>query len=469
MFDKKAWTKNSLLVTNLKIIMSLLLSVRKRLIFPALLAVFPSVVFGQVSLVPQGSETAVVGGLPGDQVRAHLSLNQNGGYLIWEENGSKKTGLQIKAARLDAGFHGSTPFTVNKVTSKDQVNPQVQILTGGNVIFLWQSYGLKNADIYARIMREDGSFATRDIRVNSRVKPKGSYSDDQQSHPVVCALQDGSAFVAWQSFGQDGSMFGIYATRISPDGKVEVMGEPIAPPTKRKKKPFVPNEFQVNQRTQFNQRSPAVATLANGNVIVVWISELQRFGSEILENGVNNTPSVDVYARLFKPTGEALTGDLLLNSGNNVCGNPAVAPLASGGFTVVWSERDALSQSNSWDILGRSFSAEGVAAGADFKINTHTYGDQYVPEIAAVGDNCAVIWTSMGQDGSREGVFGRLLQSGTQPVGDEFQVNTTTISRQRYPVIASDGTGRVLVVWSGFVANTSFDLFSQQYNLTQQP
>jgi hypothetical protein len=479
MFDKKAWTKISLLVTNSKIIMSLLLSVGKRLILPVLLGAFPSAVWSQISAVPQGGETAIIGGLPGDQVHADLSLNQNGGYVVWEENGSKKTGLQISAARLDSAFNKIATFTVNKITTRDQVNPQVQLLNGGNAIFIWQSYGLKNADIYARILKDDGSFATRDIRVNSAVKPKGSYSDDQQSHPVVCALQDGSAFVAWQSFGQDGSMFGIYATRISPDGKVAVMGEPVTLPTRKKKKTFTPNEFQVNQRDRFNQRSPAIATLANGNVIVVWISELQRFGNEILENGMNSAPSVDVYARLFSPSGAALSGDLLLNSGNNVCANPAVASLTNGGFTVVWSERDALSESNSWDVIGRSFSPDGAASGADFKINTHTYRDQYNPEIIAVGNDCAVIWTSMSQDGSgepeeirwkfREGVYGRILQGGTQPVGDEFRVNTTTIGRQLYPAIASDGAGRFLVVWSGFVAGTSFDLFSQTYSVTQQP
>src|SRR5690606_781338 len=139
----------------------------------------------------------------------------------------------------DSSLQKVSTFTVNKVKTGDQVNPQVQLLTGGGAIFVWQSYGLKNADIYARLVEEDGSFATRDIRLNSAVKPKGSYSDDQQSHPAVCALQDGSAFVAWQSFSQDGSLFGIYATKISPDGKVAVMGSPITLPGKKKKQ-FVP-------------------------------------------------------------------------------------------------------------------------------------------------------------------------------------------------------------------------------------
>jgi hypothetical protein len=75
-----------------------------------------------------------------------------------------------------------------------------------------------------------------------------------------------------------------------------------------------------------------------------------------------------------------------------------------------------------------------------------------------------VVWTSLAQDGSREGVFGRFLSSSGSPVGNEVLVNTTTLSQQIHPAIASDGSSRFLVVWTSFVGgNTSFDLFAQRY------
>ncbi|MEO5803083.1 MAG: hypothetical protein ABIR24_06100 [Verrucomicrobiota bacterium] len=437
--DKKAWTSCFALVTNIEIIMSLLLCVRKQRILSALILAFPLLVLGQPINAPQGNEHALVGSLVGDQVYPGISLNQNGGYLVWEENGSIKSGTEIKAARLTSSFTTVSNFAVNKVAKGDQKNPQVQLLNNGEAIFVWQSYGLGNANIYARILKDD-AFTTGDILVNAAPKSKNSYFKDQQSDPVVCALQDGSALVAWQSLGQDGSLRGVYFRKVSSSGKMES------------------DEVLANQTTAFNQRNPAVATLADGNVIVVWISEQQRFDG-----------SVDVYARLFTANGSAVSGERLLNSANNLCANPSVAALSGGGFTVVWSEKDLSNQSNSWEIVGRSFSADAVAAGGDFKINTHTYGDQYRPKIAAVGNDCAVVWTSLGQDGSREGVYGRILQGGAQPSGNEFRVNTTTVSRQRYPNVASDGTGRFLVGWSGFVAVTSFDLFGQEYILSPQP
>jgi len=428
--------------------MSLLLCVRKRLVLPAMLVAFPLFVEGQSVIVPQGNEYPIADALVGDQVYPNFSLNQNGGYLVWEGNGSVKSGTEIKAAHLNSSLLKISSFPVNKIVKGDQVRPQVQMLNNGNTIFVWQSYGLGNADIYARILKPDDLFATADIRVNSVIKGKGSPSSDQQSVPVVAALNDGGAMVVWQSLGQDGSMKGIYARKISASG------------------PTTNTEFLVNQTTRYNQRDPAIATLTSGNIVIAWVSEFQRFGNP---SGITSGNSIDAYARIFDEAGNPVSGELLLNSGNNLCANPSVAALPSGGFTVAWSEKDLLSRSNSWDVIGRSFSPDGIAVGGDFKINTFTYGDQFRPKIAAVGNDCVVVWTSLGQDGSREGVFGRLLAAGTQPTGDEFRANNTAVSQQIHPTIAATGASSFIVGWSSFVRTTGFDLFARKYSINQQP
>ena len=79
-----------------------------------------------------------------------------------------------------------------------------------------------------------------------------------------------------------------------------------------------------------------------------------------------------------------------------------------------------------------------------------------------------MIWTSLGQDGSREGVFGRMLQDGAVPVGAEFRANDSTISQQIYPAIGSDGSNRFLVSWSILAFGSGFDLFGRKYFVTPQ-
>jgi hypothetical protein len=58
-----------------------------------------------------------------------------------------------------------------------------------------------------------------------------------------------------------------------------------------------------------------------------------------------------------------------------------------------------------------------------------------------------VVWTSVNQDGSGEGVFGRLFDASGNPIGDERQINTTAGGNQRAPQVASDGNGNFIVVW----------------------
>src|SRR5207244_8316092 len=104
------------------------------------------------------------------------------------------------------------------------------------------------------------------------------------------------------------------------------------------------------------------------------------------------------------------------------------------------------------------------------RVNTHTYGDQYAPRISAAGTDYLLVWTSLGQDGSREGVYGQFLSGNGSLSGNEFLVNSTTASQQIHPAAASDGVSRFLVAWSSFGGGVnSFDLFAQRYATTTQP
>lgn len=403
--------------------------------------------FAPSPLVSSGAEFSILGGLPGDQVLPSLSLSASGGCIAWQDNVIDKAGGGIGASLLDGGFNAGRPFRINKVVTGLQSEPQVQLLANDNIIFVWQgsvtATGIPN--IYARFCKSPGggassygtNFYTADIQVNT-------YKIDQQVDPAVAALPDGSAVVAWSSYGQnEGSMWGIYARRLMATGKT--IASDNAGSTK---------QFLATQYTQYNQRNPAVAALASGNYVIAWVSEQERF--------VN---SVDIYVRVFAANGVAVTDEIPVNSGSNVCHSPAVAALPDGGFTVVWAQQNAQVPTNGWDVWGRAFSASGSPLASDFTINTTLNGDQYAPKIAAGPSGSLVVWTSLGQDGSREGVFGRFLQGGTQVAGAEFQVNTTWISQQMHQAVAWDGVGHFLVVWTSFVGSTGFDLYGQAYIL----
>jgi hypothetical protein len=375
---------------------------------------------------------------------------------VWHDNATDGEGLGIGARRIDASLTGNlSTFRVNKVTAADQELPQVAMLEDGGAVFVWQGGQVGAQRIYARFMAPDGTFLGDDIRVNS-------YLQEFQSDPVVAVLTDGEVVVIWSSFGQDGSLQGVYGQRFSSTGdKLE-------------------GEFQVNQSTVYNQRNAAVAALPDGGFLVVWVSEnevgiqnsVDATGRNSETGGGGTVAQVYLYGRRYAAGGSAISDEFQVNeTANMVCANPVIGVAEDGSLLVAWSGRPAQLPPGSalptdgWDVFGRFVKPDITPATGDFRINTYSYGDQFQPKVACLGQDFLAVWCSLGQDGSREGIFGRQLNA-SEGNGPEFQVNTTTPGQQKFPAVASDGDGRFVVVWSGFVGGPgSFDLLGQRYAL----
>ena len=412
--------------------MSSRLSARKWLLGLGLALATPIFVFGESAITNLAGEYRIMYSLPGEQSAPAVAIRNSSGYLAWQDNlGDANGTLGISARRLNSNLSGDfTYFRVNQESAGEQAKPQVSFFGNGSVAFVWEGGLPGRQQIFGRILSTTGSFLTGDLLISS-------FSSAPQTDAAVSSLSDGNIAVVWGGREKDGSMSGVFLQRVTPGG--HLLGE-----------------SQVNQFTNFNQRSPAVAGLNNGNFVVCWISEQQRF-----------TNSVDAFARIYNNLGAPLGNEFRINAGNNVCATPALAPLPDGGFMVTWSEFDSLNRSNSLDILARAFNFVGVPLQPAVRVNAHAYGDQYSPRISAVGTNQLVVWTSLGQDGSWEGVYGRLLSATGNFSSDEFRINNRTISRQVQPAVAGDPTGRFLVVWSSFVGGAGvYDLTAQRYTTT---
>jgi hypothetical protein len=414
-----------------------------------LFLMIPAAVFSQTNYyTTNGTEYAVVGSLPGDQVFPDAAVSSSGGFIVWQDNATDGSGWGVSARHVDGTLSGTLgTFRVNVIGTNDQENARVALLKNGGAVFAWQG-GLEGyQNIYARFLTSSNTWTTtNDVLVNAS-------TNNFHINPAVTVLNNSNVVAVWASFDQAGSntLQDVYAKILSPTGQT------------------VSNEFLVNQFTNFNQRTPAIAALKNGGFVVTWVSEQERgtapnlgTNSILSTSGAVVTPSVDIYARLYNSNGVASTGEFLVNSNFNPCANPSVAAGSDGSFSVAWGAHDMVNPTNSWDIYARSFSSNGIG-GAITLVNTYLYGDQYAPRITAIGTDYLVVWTSLGQDGSREGVFGQFLH-GNGPVGGEFCVNTTTIGQQMQPVVASDGANQFLVVWTSYTGSPyNFDLFAQRY------
>ena len=396
-----------------------------------------------------GTEYAVIGSLAGDQIYPDAAVNTAGGLVVWQDNITDGDGWGISARRLDSTLSGNLGvFRVNVAGAGNQENPKAVLLKNGGGAFVWQG-GLPGAQhIYARFLSASNTFlSTTDILVNSS-------TNSFQISPAAAVLNNSNVVVVWASYRQAGlnSMQDVYAQILSPTGAK------------------VGSEFLVNQFTDFNQRSPSVAAQPGGGFIVVWVSEQQRVAPASL--GTNtayvsasaiSTPSVDIYARMFGASGSPAGNEFLVNNNFNPCATPAVSVATDGSFLVAWTAHDSVILTNSWDIYARSFNSAG-AGGSVITVNTRMYGDEFSPRVSAIGSEYLVVWTSLGQDGSREGVYAQFVHKDGALIGNEILVNKTTASQQMYPSVASDGANQFFVVWSSFTGlPNQFDLFAQRY------
>ncbi len=383
--------------------------------------------------LPDGGESSLVGSLAADQTAPAIAISTEGGFIVWQDSGGNGDGAGIRARRINRNLTGSLqPFWVNSNTTGIHETPQVALLADGGAVFVWRGGPLGKQGIFARFLLSGNSstpvFGSDDIEI----APAGSV---QNTGPTAVQLTDSSVVVTWSSYGSDGSLYGVQAQRFT------ASGEKIGTPT------------QVNVTTAYNQKESALTALAGGGFAVAWVSENQRFQN-----------SADIFARVFTANGVALTGEMRLNTGTNICASPSLVGLPAGGFAAAWSEFDMATPANGWDIYARAFDGNIVSENPSVRINYYLPYIQQSPKLSLAGDTILAVWTSLNQDGSREGVFGRYLSLSAQPVEDEFGLNQTVISQQKDPVVASDGSSRFLTAWTSFKSlDSGFDLTSRKF------
>lgn len=402
-----------------------------------------------------GTEYSVIGSLPGDQVNPDVAVSTNGGFVVWQDNVTDGDSWGISARRLDTTLSGTLgTFRVNVTGAGSQENPRVVMLKNNGAVFVWQggTPGL-NQHIYTRFLTASNTFlTTNDILVNT-------FTNNFQVTPAVAVLNNSNVVVVWSSYNQakTNSMLDVFAQILSPSGQK------------------VGTNFLVNQFTSYNQHTPTIAALSGGGFVVAWVSEQERQVYAVSSTSntaaalqAANTPSVDIYARVFNASGTATNNEFRINTDNNPCANPSIAAAMDGSFLITWTARNMANLNNGLDIYGRTFtnaiSGGPVPSSPVFGINTYLYGDQYAPRVCALGLDYLVTWTSLNQDGSGEGVYGQFVHSNGSLTGGEFRVNTTTAGDQMQPAVASDGVSQFLTVWTSFTgAPNNFDLFAQRF------
>ncbi|MCU0527027.1 MAG: hypothetical protein MUF72_19650 [Elainella sp. Prado103] len=256
--------------------------------------------------------------------------------------------------------------------------------------------------------------------------PVNTYVSGRQENPDIAVDPLGNFVITWQSFGQDGDGFGVFARSYN------ASADPLG------------SEFLVNTITSGDQFTPAVAIDSGGNFVVVWTSEGRGFSGE------------DVYGQRFDANTGLIGSEFKINlTTQQDQSNPDVAIDAVGNFVVVYESEFQDNNTNGRDgdgsgIFLQRFNRAGAIVGREERVNTITDRDQTTPVVAMNGlGEFVVVWNSDRQDGSSSGLFGQRYNSAGIAIGREFQVNTTTRGRQLNPSVAIDDSGGFVVSWQG--------------------
>ena len=254
-----------------------------------------------------------------------------------------------------------------------------------------------------------------------------TYTTGGQLTPTVAVGGGGDFVVAWQSAGQDGSGYGIFAQRYAATG------------------PPVGGEFLVNTVNAGDQTSPAAGVDAAGNFTIVW------------SGGATN---VDVFGQRFDAAGNRRGAEFRVNSyTTNAQRAPSIDVDGSGNYVVAWESFGQIPGSSSPEVFAQRLDASGNPRGAEFQVSN--LGSGYRARVAAArAGDFVVAWNG---SGSFDGIFARRFDASGMPLGPAFQVNTYTTGVQYKADVDSDQIGNFMVTWTNDQTNNA-DVFAKRYD-----
>jgi hypothetical protein len=265
-------------------------------------------IFGQrfnAAGIRQGGEFRVNSYTTGQVSYPSVAVDVTGNFVVvWNSLGQDGSFLGVFGQLFDAfGVPQGGEFQVNTYTTGQERAPDVAVDASGNFVVVWQSsaqdgsgYGVFGQRFAASGARRGGEF-----QVNS-------FTTFAQPLPAVASGPGGNFVVVWQSYGHDGSGYGVFGRRFDATGASEG------------------SEFQVNTYTTGVQFIPAVAVDETGSFEVVWMSD--------------QDPGAGIFGQRFNAAGVRQASEFRVNSyttGSQV--SPTIASSPDGDLVVVWNSK----------------------------------------------------------------------------------------------------------------------------------
>jgi hypothetical protein len=228
----------------------------------------------------------------GTQIGPSIAMDPSGRFVVtWHGLGQDGIHLGVFAQQYNASgqpvagynFDGQPAegeFRVNTHTANNQEGYRsIAMAPDGRFVVAWRGHDGTDWGISAQRYDAsgqplagynlDGQRTDGEFRVNK-------HTPSIELNPSIAMAPDGSFVVAWQSYGQDGRDWGIYAQRY------DAAGQPVG------------NEWVVNTSTVGAHQLPSIAVAHDGSFVIAWYGH----GQDGRERGV--------YARRYDAAAPAV-------------------------------------------------------------------------------------------------------------------------------------------------------------------
>lgn len=267
----------------------------------------------------------------------------------------------------------------------------------GNLLVVWDSRRLElgSYGVAAQLFDPLGRRIGTEIHVNE-------YMPNAQHEPALAFDKSGQAWIAWESYNQDGDGSGIYLRRFGRDANGDFKA--------------MSSESLVNTTTSSDQFDPSVTVNGKGNVIVTWSYRNADADNEI-----------HTMARIYDSNGQPATDEFRVDNGINSFDRVSTGVgLDDGRFVLAWSRTDA--QGDPAGIFMCIVNPDGSLVSNEMQINDSTDGSFHIePAIDAdASGRFVVTWLKTRKDIDGYDVLAQRFDTNGDAVGDTMRVSPDT-------------------------------------------
>ncbi len=361
------------------------------------------------------------GGL--DAYRPAVGYGKEVYLVVWQAGRVGKGDLVFCRVGADGKVLDAKPLVLCAAVD-DQERPKAAF-GGGVYLVVWQDIrNGKDYDVYAARVTAEGRVLDKDGFLVAGGK-------HNQSRPRVC-FDGKNFFVAWEDL-RNGKHYAVYGARITTDGKVLDKGGIL-----------------LNASERFNRYMPAVASLGDGEILVVWCGTKYWVGA--------GKRAGYLFVRSGRVQGESVILEGIKDANGSIGGGgrggtPVSACAGKEGYLVLWrNHRPAGRAGGGWRSNCALFidRKKGWKKGETLNLTgkPHVTMD---PEAAWDGKGFICAWTEQRWAKRNYWLYECVVVARVDARGRPLGGGVTVAGRKGAPAnrvgIASDGKGKALVVY----------------------